>query len=890
MSDPLKALAAQHGWSEACLREVEALLAARASPQAQEHAASQPSEPGHSGGLRDWTQSLTGESGGGPVGSSNGDPDAIGTDGPVYDDRGPLGRGGMGEVRRVWDRRLRRDVAMKLLRTELVADPSLIARFSEEAQTTAQLEHPGIVPVHALGKTEDGRPYFTMKKVAGQTLTELIVEVHAWSRDGKWVPTPDGWTFHRLIQAFHRACEAVGFAHARGVIHRDLKPDNIMLGGYGEVLVLDWGLAKVLGEADRPPSELEAVQTDRSMAGARSTKIGVVAGTPAYMPPEQARGEPATQTADVYALGAILYEILAGTPPYQGTTADEVLTQVRAGPPPWLRRANRMWSPGRRSTSDGPALPDALVDLCDRAMSREPAERFADAGELASAVLSFLDGAKVRDQALDLVAEADALDPRILDLDHRARLLRAEAYDLAARIPGWASVADKHAFWEKQDQSRQLEQEAAALRVQRIQFLRGALSLDHELPEAHSRLADHYRLKMQRAEDAADSVGVRQYEWYLRVHDDGRHADFLRGDGALTLITDPPGATVELLRCVEHGRRITLEPFRSPGRTPLRAIQLPMGSYVVVLRKEGFETVRYPVHITRLSHWDGVPPGASESAPIHLPRAGQLGPDSCYVPAGWFIAGGDPEVTSGLSRRRLWLDSFVIERFPVTNADWMEFLNALVAAGREEDALRMAPRERTNPEAEPGQVIYGRRTDGTFMLRTGPDGRLWEPDWPVNLVDWRAANAYAAWRADRTGVPWRLPWEFEREKASRGVDGRVFPWGEYLDPTFTNMQESFPDGPQPCSVRLFPVDESPYGVRGTAGNVRDWCLDRFRAEGPDVVDGRFTPAGTEHASNRTLRGGAFTAFRRSAGVAFRLGDSADSRHPYVGLRLCRTFG
>lgn len=158
---------------------------------------------------------------------------------------------------------------------------------------------------------------------------------------------------------------------------------------------------------------------------------------------------------------------------------------------------------------------------------------------------------------------------------------------------------------------------------------------------------------------------------------------------------------------------------------------------------------------------------------------------------------------------------------------------------------------------------------------------------PVTLIDWHGASAFAAFEAARTGLAWRLPWEFEREKASRGVDGRVFPWGEHLDPTFANTSESFRTGPAPSVIDSFPIDESPYGVRGVAGNVRDWCLDVFRQEGPNVVDGRFVPY-TEGGSTRSLRGGAFTAYRRSASAAFRLGDSPEGRAKHIGLRLCRT--
>ena len=201
-----------------------------------------------------------------------------------YDDLGLIGMGGMGEVRRVRDRRLGRQLALKTLHLPALNRPALVARFLEEAQATAQLQHPGIVPIHDLGTLPDGRLWFTMKEVTGQTFGQVIAEVHAPS-DARREPTDSGWTLRRLVDALHQVCEAVGYAHSRGVVHRDLKPDNIMVGSHGEVLVLDWGLAKVLGRPDlaAEEGELDPVQTDRSRDSVHQTRVGMVAGTPAYM-------------------------------------------------------------------------------------------------------------------------------------------------------------------------------------------------------------------------------------------------------------------------------------------------------------------------------------------------------------------------------------------------------------------------------------------------------------------------------------------------------------------------------------------------------------------------------------------------------------------------------
>jgi DNA-binding NtrC family response regulator/tRNA A-37 threonylcarbamoyl transferase component Bud32 len=202
-----------------------------------------------------------------------------------YVNLGLLGRGGMGEVFRVRDPALHRTMAAKVLKSRLSRHAGQVARFLEEAQVTAQLLHPGVVPVHELGRLGDGRVYFTMQQVEGQTFTALIERLHAVSSSSGWAPLSSGWTFRRMVEAFRRACETVAYAHSRGVVHRDLKPGNIMLGEFGQVLVLDWGLAKVRGHRRAP-------QTERSSGGsALDTHAGRVFGTPAYMPPPaSARG------------------------------------------------------------------------------------------------------------------------------------------------------------------------------------------------------------------------------------------------------------------------------------------------------------------------------------------------------------------------------------------------------------------------------------------------------------------------------------------------------------------------------------------------------------------------------------------------------------------------
>jgi serine/threonine protein kinase len=281
-----------------------------------------------------------------------------------------LARGGMGVVYAARDRELDREVAIKVVAAEM-ADPETIARLRREARIIAHLEHPGIVPVHDVGTLPDGRVFYAMKLVSGKRLDVLVRE---------------GSPLGERLRLFLRICEAVAFAHAHGVIHRDLKPENVMVGPFGEVLVVDWGVAKHREET--PTSDGSATPA----AGRHSehdTAHGTVLGTPAYMAPEQARGEidRVDARADVYALGAILYFLLTGRAPGRTKAGPDDPTRTWAG----ATRPSAIEPPRRLA----PGIPRALEAICLRALAPDPEGRYPKVDDLAVDVGRFLEGERV---------------------------------------------------------------------------------------------------------------------------------------------------------------------------------------------------------------------------------------------------------------------------------------------------------------------------------------------------------------------------------------------------------------------------------------------------------------------------------------------------------------
>jgi serine/threonine protein kinase len=317
-----------------------------------------------------------------------------------------INRGGMGVILQARDLRIRRTVAMKVMKTSSQFSRENVLRFIDEAQLTGQLEHPNIVPVYELGIDDQGETFYTMKFVKGTTLDDVLRGI----RNGKQ-KTIEKYPLGTLLTIFQKVCDGVAFAHAKGVVHRDLKPENIMIGSFGEVLVMDWGLAKNMtggrreNRSEAQSGEAPAPPTMDALRGFE-TLHGLIVGTPPYISPEQARGEldKINARSDIYVLGAILYTILTLRPPIEGDTVNEVVEKIitsrithpsafnQPSKPVWIRPEEPGNGEIALSHCPGKRIPDGLAAVVMKALELDPALRYQNAEDLQADIAAFQGG------------------------------------------------------------------------------------------------------------------------------------------------------------------------------------------------------------------------------------------------------------------------------------------------------------------------------------------------------------------------------------------------------------------------------------------------------------------------------------------------------------------
>ncbi|MBK8979314.1 MAG: SUMF1/EgtB/PvdO family nonheme iron enzyme [Planctomycetes bacterium] len=742
----------------------------------------------------------------------------------------------MGVVLEVRDRSVDRRLAMKRVATPRAeADPiatwsTLAGLLIDEADTTAKLEHPGIVPVHELGIDREGRPFFTMRRVHGDTLAAHLA-------------TPRGaagaWSTARFVEVLVRVCDALAFAHDRGVVHRDVKPLNVMVGPFGEVYLMDWGLAIDLRQA---------------RDAARQSTVG----TPSYMAPEQAGAGPeaVSPRSDVYAVGAMLYEWLTGHPQYADSpttrSSRAILRALRSRPPT---------PPGALARR----APAELVAICERAMSRDPAARYADAKELSDDLRRFVDGRVV------LAHRTGAL-PELAKWIRRNRMAAASLGAalllgvLALLALGRAlRLTERQALLGEGSRLDQLEDELRACippwpeHRAALRDLRGRIARD--AGGARDRIRG--TLGPAAASGDGDEVGGR-----LRTLL-GRLDAALDAPGGLLARTDGLAARSDRLAAADASASARWVDARAllaaDARFGARFGGLPPQSGLVPLGPN-------PHGLLEFHHVESAAPGTPGP---HRGPDGELVTDAdcgivfVLLPGGIAALGSPAEAAPGAVRpdeeepRTVALDAFFVARCEVTQAQWLRL------AG---DA---------NPSAYPA----------------GEPGVGWgHPVESVSAVDCEAA-------LQPFGL--ELPTEAQWELACRA--GTTTAWSTGDDPASlagsanlrdrsswvsTNLPAATPfDDGYPVHAPVGSFRPNAFGLCDLHGNVAEWCRDVWdrRREhlrtGDGLALGGAPPSTDRH--DRVIRGGAFDSPPANARSARRLRTPATNRLPTVGLRPTR---
>lgn len=705
-----------------------------------------------------------------------------------------LGAGGMGEVWLAEDSRLKRKIALKLLPVAFTTDATRVRRFEREARAASALNHPNILTIHEIGQVpdEDGGTHFIATEfVEGQTLRQRLQQSKL--------------SISEALDIAAQIASALAAAHAAGIVHRDIKPENVMLRPDGYVKVLDFGLARI--------TQREAAK-DASLAPTQSiqTDPGLIMGTVGYMSPEQVRGEELDARTDIFSLGVVLYEMLAGSRPFKGaTTADAIAALLEREPPPL--------------SANLPEVPTELQQIVSRTLVKDRSARYQRCDEL------FADLKSLREE---------------LSFEERLRSKGRQ------RVSVLKSAKEALSFRSNSPWSLSILLPTGVILFLILAYAIKQASQFSNLMRAPNRFATLEKFVSEQKYFEAFEL-AEQLKKYLP--NDDRLAKLLPViSDNISVTTEPAGARVYLKRFTPDDTA----PRELIGTTPISKLAIARGEYLMTVEKEGFAPFERTVSdILMLAGSAMVPPDDPSDFKIKLVEADKLPDRMVFIPGGQYKLASRTRPTEV----RVELDAYFIDKYEVTNREFKEFVSV---------GGYFKPEFWKHLFVKDGRTLSFDEAMKEFRDRTGlPGPRSWsgqnfpegKAEHPVTDITWHEAAAYAAFRGKQ------LPSVFQWEKAARNGlfiynSGYALPWGA-MEFGGTVVGHANFNGSGTLPVNSFPFGASPFGCYQMAGNVSEWCAN-------EVTDG-FTVAGGSWKDLFYVFTdiGAFPGFHASDRIGFR---------------------
>jgi eukaryotic-like serine/threonine-protein kinase len=749
-------------------------------------------------------------------------------DDPRYHIVGDLGVGGMAKILTCFDNRLQRKVAIKTVKPEIRFSSLTFQMLEREGRIVSRLEHPNIIPVYDAGQLEDGSPYYAMRLLEQSTLADILVKLRVQDN-----ATTSEYGLQRLLRYFMQICDAIDYAHSRGIIHCDLKPSNIVLGSFGDILVVDWGLAHSMDE-----------------------KLTFRGGTPAYMAPEQRN--PAVlgfdARTDVFALGAILYEILCLYPPFADKALSHLLTTTD--------------TPNDRPLLIPPStvaphlqVPPEIEEIAMKAMSYQPDQRYPSARALADDLERFLAGTKEKEmrlqRAVEFTQQGKELSASYQEMNHSNTEHLEELATIRSQIAPWDSEETKQVLWQAEERLQVMESIGIRTFQAAIHAFEQALDEVPTHAPAREGLATLYRLELQRADGRDDDFNRVYFEGLMNQYDDQA-----KSDGLLSLHTIPDNANVTLISLESQHQRLIPIRTEQLGKTPIKDVPLAAGSYLAEITLEPHKSLTLPIRVRIGEHFQTT---------VSLRPIFDLSESEVFVPAGKALLGGNETSSMGLQVQDVYVDDFVIQKYPITFEEYLIFLHHVFGEDPH-SAFHLLPRSADSVplwDWDGGQIVPDR-----ISLWGTRQEVIKLPAFGINV---RCAESYAKWLSEQSGLTYRLPTEFEWEKAARGVDGRHYPWGRQFDACFCKMRESRSGPARPEPPGSFPIDVSPYGMFDAAGGIAEWVI-------PNHESTHLTKTQPQRFASR---GGAWCDWRSDCHLAARRLYFAEEHSSRIGFRLVR---